>query len=173
MARPRVVDRDLGYRALVRRMNTLSTKPSVKVGFLADKNEERSGDGNGGSEPPTNVAVAAANEFGTRRIPARPFIGSTFDSHAAEYEQIAAKILGAVVDGSMGADKGLEIMGMKAASDIKATVTNGAGVPPPNAPATVERKGHERPLIGGSVKDNYAGGQMVGAVTWAVAKPGE
>lgn len=163
MGRPGVTDRDTGFAEFVRRMNTISGKPNVKVGFLADKNEERTGDGRS-----TNVEVAAANEFGTRTIPARPAIGSSFDAHAPEYEKMAGILTRAIVDGKTDTARALGLMGAKAAGDIKQTITQGAGVPPPNAPETVKRKGHDRTLVGGSVKGNYAGGQMVGAVTWAV-----
>ncbi len=164
MSRPRVIDRDMGYKDFLRRMKALNGKPHVKVGFLADKKEERDG-----ASGPTNVEVAAANEFGTKRIPARPFIRSTFSAHQGEYERLGEKLSRAVVDGKMSLATALGLLGEKAAADIKQTVTQGAGVPPPNAPATVKHKGHDRTLIGGDAKKNQAGGQMIGAVTWALA----
>lgn len=167
MPRPCVNERDTGFREFLRWLTKLSSRPAVKVGFLADKHEQRQ------DSAETNVAVAAANEFGTRTIPARPFIASTFAAHRAEYEALGAKLTKASAEGRLTVTAALGLIGAKAAADIKETVTQGAGVQPPNDPETIKRKGHDRPLVGGSVKENYGGGQMIGAVTWAIEGAGK
>ena len=40
----------------------------------------------------------------------------------------------------------------------------------PNAPATIERKGHSKVLRGGDPAKNVAPGTMLGAVTWEVRR---
>jgi hypothetical protein len=51
------------------------------------------------------------------------------------------------------------VMGSTLANAMKRKIVDGAGVPPPNAPSTVAKKGSSRPLV-----DT---GRLVNAITWA------
>lgn len=115
-------------------LKKLTGKQGVKAGVL---------EGATNSETGTDVAMyAACNEFGTSRIPSRPFMRNTFDENADRWADGLAK---AVLNGRP-ARQALQLTGMRMADDIVKTISD--GVPPPNAPATVERKTKE--IVGGS-----------------------
>ena len=85
----------------------------------------------------------------------------------------------------------LNLIGMKMAADMKGYITQGAGVPPPNAPATLARKLRKgswkrKPMPAlddfGRLKDPGAAGtprplvdtgRMVGSLTWLVRRGGD
>lgn len=178
-----VVDRDRGWRDLLGRVQALTGGAYAKVGILADS--ERGGlhqQGPDGKAAPLTVAeIAAVHEFGTvdGRIPSRSFVRSTFDEQREALAADARKLVIAVVlDGRMTADRALNILGLKLASMIRAKITMGAGVPPPNAPSTRRRKlakgGWNRKgkaqTRGQGPRPLVDTGRMLGAIAWAVVK---
>jgi len=106
--------------------------------------------------------IAAVNEFGTQdgHVPERSFLRSTFDEKHPELVEMAHKAIDKVLEGHLDTRTALNMMGSKLATDVKNKITMGAGVPPPNAPATIAAKGSDRPLV-----DT---GRLVNAVTWQV-----
>lgn len=151
----------------------------VKVGLLGTKKAARSG------EKLTNAQVAIANEFGTSRIPARPFIGPAFRANQESYKAtLAALVTRLVRTGDRSFTDVLNMLGSKVAADFKNFVTQGDAISPPNAPSTIARKlrrdmdvwkrnGRRKP---GSIKEGPVmaprtlidTGRMVGAITWQV-----
>ena len=73
---------------------------------------------------------------------------------------MSAKIGAAIFAGRMDPRRGLELLGAFAAAEVKKTITAGAGVPPPNAPSTIAKKGSDRPLV-----DT---GRLLGAIQWEI-----
>lgn len=125
---------------------------TIKVGVQGNEAAEQYGDGKG----VTVAEVAVFNEYGTGRIPARPFMRETIeqtDNWAAE----SAKVHNAVIDGKDPYEVA-ELLGQKAASDVQDTIYDGDFVP--NSPATIKKKGSSKPLI-----DT---GQLVGSITYVV-----
>ena len=53
----------------------------------------------------------------------------------------------AIYDGKAGVKQVLDMLGMQAASDMRNLIRSGSGVPPPNAPATIARKGSSHTLV--------------------------
>ena len=104
------------------------------------------------------AAVAAWNEFGTKRIPERPF----FRKAIAGMEDGLLNILKAGIDPEkMVVDEHLaDRVGAYAAGEVQESIT--ALEEPPNAPSTVARKGSTNPLI-----DT---GYMRQSVTWEIEK---
>lgn len=175
----KVIDRDLGAEAFFRSMRELKGA-YAKVGILSDDARgglhQRKPDGT--AEDLTIAEIAVVNEFGTEdgHIPARSFVRSTYDKMRERLTADAAKLAGSIVDGKMDLTRALNILGAELATGIRAAVTQGAGIPPPNAPSTLARKEAKgawnsrgaaqaqglgpRPLV-----DT---GAMVNAVTWAV-----
>ena len=175
----KVIDRDLGAEAFFRSMRGLKGA-YAKVGILSDDARgglhQRKPDGT--AEDLTIAEIAVVNEFGTEdgHIPARSFVRSTYDKMRERLTADAAKLAGSIVDGKMDLTRALNILGAELATGIRAAVTQGAGIPPPNAPSTLARKEAKgewnsrgaaqaqglgpRPLV-----DT---GAMVNAVTWAV-----
>lgn len=87
------------------------------------------------------AAYAAANEYGTKTIPSRPFMRTTFDDNEASYAEEFAKLL------REGATprQGLVRLGMRIQKELRATIKGWAT--PPNAPATIKAKGEDNPLV--------------------------
>ena len=88
------------------------------------------------------AAVAFWNEYGTARIPPRPFIRNTVAAHKNEWPRQAAAILQA-----NGGDmrQTLALLGEGVKGQIVETIQNFKQ--PANAPATVRKKGFDKPLI--------------------------
>lgn len=88
-------------------------------------------------------------------IPARPYIRSTVDENENKYFQSAERISGQMLDGRIDKFQGLSIMGQLIEGDIKQKIIDIKS--PPNAPATIRRKGSSNPLVdtgllGGSIR---------------------
>lgn len=110
----------------------------------------------------TLAELATILHFGTENghIPARPFLTLAFDKHRDELVEMGGKLIGGILDGKMTVEKALNILGASLANFAKREITDGSGVPPPNAPSTVRRKGSDRPLV-----DT---GRLLGAINWSV-----
>lgn len=142
------------------------------------------------------VEIGLIHEFGApdAGIPERSWIRAGFKKHKAEYLEMARKLIRAVVDPKpaglkpMTLKQVLGLLGLKMAADIKAYVTQGDEVPPPNAPEVWLRKmgltaaGNNR-KGGASARRNFNKtglpartlvdtGQMVGSVTHEVTVGG-
>lgn len=132
-----IIDRDKGYRRVIRTINALARGPAVEVGFFE---EGPAGEGL------TIVEIATVNEFGTEdgHVPERPFMRGTIDAHGARYTK---ELAGAVAHALDGADleSELETIGLGAVGDVQTTITELRD--PPNAPSTIARKGSDNPLI--------------------------
>lgn len=105
---------------------------AVKVGVL-------------GAEGSDLVMVATYNEFGTETIPERSFLRSTMNVNRAKYQKGLQRALEAVIDGSLDTDRALGLVGLEIVKDIQTTILELRD--PPNAEATIERKGSSNPLI--------------------------
>jgi hypothetical protein len=157
LSKSSITDKDHGWAALFRRVKEIESS-YVRVGVLAD-------DAKGGMRVPggdlTIAEIAVVNEYGTedKTIPARSFARSTFDEKREELVGLGKKLMTGVVDGKIGIKPALDVMGSTLANAMKRKIVDGAGVPPPNAPSTVAKKGSSRPLV-----DT---GRLVNAITWA------
>ncbi|MGJ0579085.1 hypothetical protein ACR71G_13550 [Xenorhabdus bovienii] len=112
---------------------------------------------------------AAANEFGTRNIPARPFIRSTIANKSGEWGQTIGSLLQGNAQDSDRVESAFNILGMTIVQDIKDTIEQ--GVSPPNHPTTVAaktRKGLAEPN-----KTLIDAGGMQGAIAHEIIKGGE
>ena len=166
----KVVDRDKGWRRLQALAKSLASDDvHVRVGVLDD--------GRAGSENRDGITtgqLAVAMEFGTATIPARSWIGRTFDQKRAEVQVDMQRLLGHLVDGKITIDKALNVLGAKYSAELKNTVTQGEQIPPPNAPSTLARKmAKTRAGAANVVRTLIDTGRMIGAVTWATFGSGK
>lgn len=137
-----VRDVDRGAKALLARVEAIARKVVIKVGIFAREGEELH---KGGSESGaiTVLDVAIWNEFGTDTIPERSFIRSYYD---ANRERVIGWILAAARSYVLNGDrKAFELVGQKIVGEIQLRIAQ--GIPPPNAPSTVARKGSSKPLV--------------------------
>lgn len=160
----KVTDKDKGWRRLQALAKSLAADDvHVRVGVLDD--------GRAGSEVRdgiTNGQLAVAMEFGTANIPARSWVGLTFDKARGEVQSDMQRLLGHIVDGKITVDKALNVLGAKYSAAVKNTVTQGEQIQPPNAPSTLARKlVKTREGAANGVRTLIDTGRMVGAVTWA------
>jgi len=133
-------------RTTTRRARLPAGPRQVEVGFPGEKVE-------GGI-----IERAIYNEFGTERIPERPFFRNAVRQNRTKYREgmkIAARKLLAGQETLRGA---LSKLGIMAQGDIQEEITNLRD--PPNTESTIERKGSSNPLI-----DT---GEMRQAVTWRI-----
>ena len=89
------------------------------------------------------VNRATFNEFGTRTIPERSFIRSTFDENLKKYENLTRREARKI--GVQSTAAFLKRLGLRAEADIKRKIVKLKT--PPNAPATIAAKGSSNPLI--------------------------
>lgn len=161
----RFVDRDRGFEALVRRVYRFGT-PQVAMGVLeADGAQPAAGAGDGAGAaggPVTVLDVATWAEFGTDSEPERSFIRAWFDQADDKLREEFGKLLHEVLKGTKTKEQILELIGLRGQGEIQARIA--AGIDPPNAPSTIERKGSSKPLI-----DT---GQLRSSISFAVRERG-
>lgn len=160
----KVTDIDRGWKRLQALSKQLASNDvHVRVGVLDDGKEGSAVRGGF-----TNGMLAVAMEFGTATIPARSWIGRTFDKKRSEVQADMQRLLGHVLDGKISVDKALNVLGAKYSAEVKNTVTQGEQIPPPNSPSTLARKmAKTRAGAANAARTLIDTGRMVGSVTWA------
>jgi hypothetical protein len=146
MAASQVEDIDMGMQAIIDEINTETGH--VDIGIHAEESEEL-------------LIIAGANEFGTKNIPARPYIRGAIDTNETELMGHANALSDMILAGTMTKYNALVEMGQLIEGMTKRYMINLSE--PPNAPATIKAKGEDNPLI-----DK---GHLMGAVRYVV-KPG-
>lgn len=111
---------------LVQELGDYDGRATLRVGVMENARNIDTG------EPV--APYAAANEFGTSRIPARPFLRSTIEAKGNEW----ADYLGKAIRARVPLKTALELTGEKMKSDVKATISG--NMAPANAPSTIRRK---------------------------------
>ena len=140
-----VIDRDLGWSDLVREARKLDGL-EVSAGILENSGNYAKGQ--------SLVDVAIWNEYGTSRIPSRPFIRISSDDNRNAWGKLAENCAGKVLRGNMSARSAGEAVGQQMVKDIK-KVFGDKGKLAPNAPSTIKKKGHDKPLIDtGKLRDS-------------------
>lgn len=155
-------------------------KDYVKAGVLG-----------GGSRPDdgklTNAQIAVWLEYGTSKQPARPAIKPAFENNRQKYiDLLAVLVAKKVYAGKMDYASALAIIGTAMAYDMKAFITRGPQIPPPNAPSVLARKSAldaPRKEVGHGAKRHTVHaqgeprtwidtGRVVAAITYAVVSGG-
>lgn len=154
-----VVDRDLGYRAILREVERFE-RAEILVGFQAGTTTHVQTKGDrakkGGLSMPQ---IAAQNEFGTDRIPERSFMRTSYDENVTKIQSLIRREYEQVVDGQKTANRALGIVGLYVVGLIQQKIRQ--ITQPPNSPRTIAIKKSSKPLI------DF--GQMVGSVSYVVA----
>lgn len=89
------------------------------------------------------VDVAMFNEYGTSKIPSRPFMRQSFERHKTEYVLECENIYNMMFNGG-NVQRAIRKFGEKVKQDIVDEIERGEFVP--NAPSTVRKKGFNKPL---------------------------
>lgn len=91
------------------------------------------------------IEVAIDNNFGTEKIPRRPFMDMATPKIQKEYKALMAKLMKRLNEGSLDYKAALQAAGLKAEAEIRKTIT--AGPFKPNTPETIKQKKSSKPLI--------------------------
>lgn len=132
-----VMDRDLGFNRIVANIRRLDGR-TVNAGILRDA-------GTGKNGVPI-VEYATYNEYGTSRIPSRPFVRIASDENRDAWCRTARDGIGRIIDGTGSADECCENVGQRMRDDIRKVIGDKSKLAP-NAQSTIRRKGHDKPLI--------------------------
>lgn len=144
-----VEDIDKGMREISADLEELS-RYEIKVGVQAGEQADDSG---------TTIAeIAAYNEYGTDRIPERPFFRNAIAKHN-NWDDDRDKVVNTVIDGARPSTM-IELLGQKAEADMRDSIRFGSFVP--NAPSTIKRKKSDKPLI-----DK---GTLIGSIRYRIDK---
>ena len=138
-----------GLDALAKRLSALA-RLKVKTGFFE---EDKYDDG-------IQVAqVAAWNEHGTRFHPERPFMKEALQDKGNRQKiiNILKLAIKSAIKGDGASRRIMQSLGRLVVDEIKVTIAN---YPGSNSPATVARKGFDRPL--------YDTGKMIESVRFKV-----
>lgn len=90
------------------------------------------------------VDIAMFNELGTVHIPSRPFLRDSVDAHADEINSFLQSTKNNLLKGG-SAETALKRIGVFQKGLIQKEIRDGDFVP--NSPATIKKKGSDRPLI--------------------------
>lgn len=141
----KVIDIDLGYNRIVRTFRKELDGVTLKVGVQGSDTTVRRG--KGGAIQNTNqplAVVAAVHEFGLNKMPQRSFLRSAYDENKATINQMIDNVANGAITG-MSVGTALNQLGNAVQGMVQKKIVNGPFTP--NAPATIKRKGSDRPLI--------------------------
>lgn len=89
--------------------------------------------------------VAAFNEFGTSRVPARPFMSQTFDKNITQTNRFISSEYDKILQQKQNFSNGLGRIGIFYQGKIQSEIVNGRFVE--NKVSTIRAKGSSKPLI--------------------------
>ena len=129
-----VIDKDLGWKRIKRKMDFVDGK-EIRAGVLPSAGKGKKG---------VEIAYyASVNEYGTEKIPSRPFMATSADENKG-WNAPVKRAVGDIIDGAEVISE-LNTVGKKMKDDIKKNV--GTHRFKPLKPATVKKKGHDIQLI--------------------------
>lgn len=162
-----ITERDRGWKRLTALAEALQKRSAyAKVGVL-----DNGGLGSQMRGALTQAMIALVLEYGSqdKRIPARSFVGSTFERVRPELASMAAILVRKIYEGTMTVEPALGLLALKLSSEIKKSVTVGDEIPPPNAASTLNKKlGLTRKGAKGMARTLMDTGRMVASITFAL-----
>jgi hypothetical protein len=140
-----VTDTDTGYGAIKAELESLANS-YVIIGFQEGTVTHAQTKGKRSKKAGQSVAeIAAQNEFGTNRIPARSFMRTSFDENRQRIEKAVQGEYGKILDGHSTVKKSLGLLGLFMVDLIQRKIYQIHY--PPNSPTTIQMKGSSKPLI--------------------------
>ena len=137
-----VIDKDLGWKRIVRKMNFVDGK-EIKAGVLSSAGTEKNG------RP--IAQVGADNEFGTKAsasrpwdVPSRPFLSKTTDEKKG-WQSNVNRCVGNILGGAEVISE-LNAVGETMKTDIK-DIFGQVSKFKKLKPSTIKKKGHNLPLL--------------------------
>lgn len=112
-------------------------KLQVRVGFQHGDAQEKDGS--------DVMEIAMNNEFGSSKIPSRPFMRKSVDENEEKINAFMHAQIQRLAKGETTAEEILKAIGVFQKGLVQEKIENGEFVP--NFPATIKRKGSDKPLI--------------------------
>jgi hypothetical protein len=146
-------------------VEALSTEKVLKVGWPKNIRYPAEQEGHYVAE------IAAQNEYGAPHlhIPARPFLSPAITNNKTQWLEIVRRGAIQAVHGKLDILQVLELLGSKAAGDVKKAIK--AVTSPPLSPVTIEARLHKysnKKRVGALTKPLVDTGVMLNSVTYAV-----
>lgn len=145
----KTVEKDRGYKRIIKELEKLRDKPHVKVGYPKENEDTKAKHEDGVT---TVLHLALIHEFGAGNVPERSFVRAAYDIHKKEYQAMTKKLMGEIIDGNHTVESALGLIGLKMQNDIKALMVE--GIEPKRKDSTVKRieakrnmPASDRPLI--------------------------
>lgn len=134
---------DRGWKKIKDSLFTID-KSFVKVGYPAEENQERNQTEKTLNVGLTNATLAAYHEFGTKTIPARPFVRLSFDNTRVKINGFIMRTYKDITENKFNVSTGLDRLGLFGKNIIQAFFPS---IQPPLKQATIDRKKSSKPLI--------------------------
>jgi len=131
-----VEDKDNGYSKIIKGVQELDGV-SVTAGIHADAGRQ------GGVDL---VDIAVFNEYGTSRIPSRPFVRLAFEQNEAKWDRTIKAGVTAMINGTADANRVTSVLGAQMVGDVQEVIGD-KSLLAPNAAGTIKKKGSDAPLI--------------------------
>ncbi len=132
MAQDRITPEGRRFYEQLRQM----ARMEVRVGYQAGETTDEDGI--------DMCDIAAWNELGTERAPARPFLRQTVEKNESRINEFCAREAMKMFEGGT-AEQCLDKIGVFMKSLVQKTIRDGEFAP--NAPSTIRKKGSDKPLI--------------------------
>jgi hypothetical protein len=131
-----VKDIDRGLNNILAELEK-ANKLEVVVGILSDARNDGE----------SIAAYAQANEFGTSKIPARPFMGTTIDENSQAIKTVIDKQYQNIVEGRKTTTQSLTYVGEWVKSKIQNTIKNRDFLPALKPSTVAAKKGSTKTLV--------------------------
>lgn len=140
-----VTDTDLGFDRIKEEVEKMAGS-YVIIGFPETAKTKDQTKGNRHKKGGLSMAeIAAENEFGTKYIPARSFMRTTFDENRDNVNRIIDKEYDKILEGKRTVQFSLQAIGIYYEGLIRKKIRDIHF--PPNSPRTIALKGSSKPLI--------------------------
>jgi len=140
-----VADKDKGWKEIEKQIE-IASKSLVKVGFQQGETTKLQRKGNRTKKSGFSMPdIAAVNEFGSAKIPARPFMRTSFDENRDKITSFVQKNYDKILEGKITTKQALGLIGLAMVGLIQKKIRS--IVTPPNSPRTIEIKKSSKPLI--------------------------
>lgn len=130
-----VTIKDMGFEAFKQELEIAQTA-NVTIGIH---------EGSGSVDGVTIAEYAAYNEYGTKHIPERSFMRTTFDDEVNNIQNQMTAQWAQVLVGKTTVYRALSLIGLR--HEIKVKEKINSNIQPKNAPSTIEKKKSSRTLI--------------------------
>jgi HK97 gp10 family phage protein len=131
-----VKDNDKGFNRIKRELKKIE-RAETNVGVQAGEDHDES--------ELSLAQIAFNNEYGTSRIPSRPFMRNTYANNKEKLNKIIDSEFGKILDGARDTVTSVKLVGEWYEAAIKSEIRTGDFVA--NAPSTIAEKNSSKPLI--------------------------